>query len=185
MPLARLVCVLAVLLCACDPSPAEFDRTDAPPRDVLDDTGDDDDDELPWDPSPPEAIEGTRIVGQVSCGWLTGPQDVSWERLGESWLEESTEGGSTTVRPELMPCFGAPANPAYDHRLSWYDDGTMFFQAGGLDHDLWPIGPEMTWLGEVVPTGGPSPECLDALEAVGMELPVIMQLEIVAIEVAT
>jgi len=122
-----------------------------------------------------------RITGTINCGWLDGSLERAWTWDGDAWAEEHLEG-DVQAWPDLTACYTAAAQPEFDHRLAWYEDGTMFFQAGGLDHDLWPAASDFTWLGEVVPTGGPSPECLEALEERGIVLPVIMQLVIHSID---
>lgn len=158
------------------------DDDDEPDGDPIDD--DDDDEPEVWDVSPPAEL-GTAIEGTITCGWLTAPLTVIFHYDGAAWQEEHTDSGGVGPRPELLPCFGAPAEPEFDHRLHWDDDGSMFFQAGGLDHDLTPTATEMLWLGPVGPTGGPDAGCRDALQAAGIESPMIMSFRIESVTTAS
>jgi len=134
--------------------------------------GDDDEDDEPlgWDPTPPAEV-GVRVEGVVSCGWLQGPSRVGFEFDGETWSQYQTEGNSQ-IRPELYPCTLAAME--HEKELLWGDDGLLYFEAGGLEHDLWPTDTELRWLGEVGPIGGPDEECQRALEEAGVSSPMMM-----------
>ena len=158
----------------------ETDDLDAP-DDPVEPADDDDSADLPegdgWDASPPPAEPGDSVYGVIRCGWLTGDLQVGWSWAGDVW-QELNIAGESGPRPELEPCFEGRGDPADNHRLHWRDDGTMYFAAGGLDHFLAPVETERTWMGEVRPIGGPSPACLEAVAAAGLELPVIMTLRL-------
>ncbi len=160
-----------------DDTDDQDDSVDPPDDPEMDDDDVGDEEQHGWDVSPPEE-PGAEFEGTISCGWLTGPLYIVFRYDGEGWMQQHTEDDGVGPRPELLPCFGAPADPEFDHRMRWEADGSMFFQAGGLDHDLTPTDTELRWLGPVYPTGGPSAECAQALEDAGVSSPMTMSLTI-------
>jgi hypothetical protein len=155
----------------------DVDEPDEPDEPADDD--DDDDDEPLWDWTPPAAV-GVRIEGVVQCGWLAGPSNAGFEFDGQAWQQYQTEG-SAEVRPELLPCTGAEMDPDFNKRLHWDADGSIYFEAAGLGHDLWPSTIELMWLGDVFPLGEPSDACLHALEEAGVVSPMMMSFTVESI----
>ncbi len=134
-----------------------------------------------WDVSPPEGND-IRVDGVFDCGWMTGPLPISFLFDGEAWQQVGDHSEeSSGPRPELAPCFTADAEPEYDHRMYWSEDGLLYFQAGGLNHDLWPTSTEDRWLGNVYPIGGPSEACQQALQEAGADSPMMMSFTVHAV----
>ena len=162
--LARLLLFLPLV--ACQHSAEDYGFTDD--DDVADDLG--------WDPLAPNVVDGTTFVGVLSCGLFGGPFDRSWIKDGDAWNEPPPgPEGPTLPRPEVMPCIAQG-----DNRLTWHrTTGDIDFLSGGWEHAMQPVATENLWVGEGTPTEQPSPECLEGLEAVGLDLPVSFTLSLV------
>ncbi len=151
-----------------------------------DDDGDqesDPDDGLGWDPMQPQSVEpGTILIWTINCGMLDGSGMNAWEWLGDRWegfrgedLEEdlSSSGGGYPYE-ELEPCFRPTSNTS----MEWRDDGTIHFFNGDWHHDMRPSTTHNRWMGTVYPTFEVSEACHEAMEGLGLSIPVNLSIEI-------
>ncbi|MCO4771747.1 MAG: hypothetical protein KDA24_17080 [Deltaproteobacteria bacterium] len=144
--------------------------------------GDDDDDsEDPvddgWDTSSPEPQEGSLITFEIECGLLMGMSLKTWEYQIDRWVEVRIDGQESRPRPEFDPCFADGGK-----WLRWYEDGEIYFEAGGMAHDLRPTEVEERWMGEVTPLSQSSTACNEALELGGLGWPVTMSFQLVSFQ---
>ena len=161
----------------------DIDDPDEPADDDDDVVDDDDDDEPAWDAAPPTEV-GTQIEGVILCGWMDGPHHVGFEFDGDIWQQFQVPSDAG-LRAELLPCYGGQMDPQFDKKLRWSDDGAIYFQAGGLEHDLIPGSQELRWFGNVWPVGGPDEACQHALEEAGLSSPMTMTFTVDSITTPT
>jgi len=130
---------------------------------------------LGWSPYEPQVPIGTVVSTDIVCGFLEGVGSITWTFDGERWPQTTMN-----LQPllELAPCFIA-FGPGF---LEWNGDGSMYVEAGGLEHYLDPTDLENRWGGTAIPIGGASRDCLDALEQLDVEYPVPLTATIVGIE---
>ncbi len=165
-----------------DPADDEDPRDDEDPandEDPTDDPGDDDPVDG-WDALPPEAGDGSLLTVVITCGLLQGPHTKTFEKDGDIWTEIESIGAGPYE--ELYPCMGRGGDARGDKFLTWDDEPSLYMNAAGLDHDLWPTETEDRWFGEVAPTEEPSRECVDNLASMGMTFPIAMTLEVIDVE---
>lgn len=128
-----------------------------------------------WDPTPPaDLIEGTTLVAELTCGLFEGSALKSWAFDGSVWLEQP--GGLVEVRPEVIPCMQPGPK-----ELVWTPDGDIEFDSASWQHAFKPTATPSLWLGQGTPYHALDADCRDALDELGLELPVTMTLEVVAV----
>lgn len=162
--------------------PDDRDLDDAVPGHVVqDDNPDDEPDEpeepeepLGWDPSEPDVPDGTTMETHFVCGLMQGAFDGLWVKQDGQWQLTWADGQPV---PELIPCAAHGAERWFE----WEDDGTVHFVVGGIEHLVEPTEVENRWMGSVWSAEEPSDECLAGLEQLGLEFPLTLQMNVVAI----
>jgi hypothetical protein len=134
-----------------------------------------------WDALPPDAPDGSVIHAVITCGLLDGAHDKTFEKSGDVWFETASSGNG--VFEDLNPCMSRNGGGEHgDKWLRWDDEPSIYMNAAGLDHDLWPTDATDRWIGEVEPMNEPSRECVDNLAARGLTFPVTMTFEVLSVE---
>lgn len=138
--------------------------------------GEDEPGEDLWDAAPPDVPNGTLLEGTIHCGLLTTSANLTWEKTGARW--DQLPGGSTGLLPGLEVCTGRGPRT-----LQWDEEPSIYIEAGGLAHWLFPTAVADYWAGAVEPVGpeARSQDCLDVLDSYGLMWPVQLSFEVTAI----
>jgi hypothetical protein len=187
MTRTALIAALSILVgcTSADPSGTGFssvDRGDAEgvvAEDPTDDTAvpaDDDEDTTDdttsplepsgWDSAPPSEIEdGWILEGTVVCGLLDRAAPKQWLKDGDVWTELPFD-----FSPRMLP--GIEHCGSNSPKLLRWTDDSMYIEAAGMAHWLYPSDTPDVWAGTVEPLGESSPECDAALASHGLSWPV-------------
>ena len=128
-----------------------------------------------WDPTPPVDLpHGTVLVGSLTCGLFEGSAVKNWVNDGTAWLEQA--GGSVTIRPEAAPCMAVGPKELY-----WWENGDIEFDSASWQHAFKPTATPGLWLGGGTPYHSLNAACLEGLSALGLDVPVTMSLQVLAV----
>ncbi len=127
-----------------------------------------------WDPTPPTSVDGSVLTASLTCGLFDGSGLKSWVMDGGVWLEQP--GGSVSMHPEVQPCLEPGPK-----ELVWTPDGDIEFDSASWQHAFKPTASPWLWLGQGRPYHDLDDACLDGLESLGLTLPIVMSLEVLAV----
>lgn len=168
--------LLALFLLACSPTAPDPGTEDRTP-----DTGTPYSTSFPttptWDPTQPEALRGSILRVEVSCGLLEGTPVRAFRKVHDNGIRwEMLLPAEPDVHPEVLPC--TTDSPNY---LDWREDGDLEVLASDLWHELSPTATPNRWVGTTWPLSGSDPDCDASLAQLGLEWPVHLSMTVLEI----